>query len=43
MGGKCVGLPGRLGLIPPTFDHFGHDRMAGEVIAFGDPLGGMGV
>ena len=36
----CAG--GR-GLVQPTLDHFGHDRMEGRVIRFGDPLGGMGV
>ena len=43
LGDKRAGLLGRWRLIPPALDRFGHDRMAGGVIAFRGPLGGMGV
>ena len=42
LGGQRAGLLGRWRLIPPALDRFGHDRMAGGVIAFRGPLGGMG-
>ena len=43
LGDKRAGLLGRWRLIPPALDRFGHDRMAGGVIAFRGPLGGMGM
>ena len=43
LGGQRACLPGRWGLVPPTLDHLGHDRMAGGVIALRYALGGMGV
>ena len=42
LGDKRAGLLGRWRLIPPALDRFGHDRMAGGVIAFRGPLRGMG-
>ena len=43
LGDKRAGLLGRWRLIPPALDRLGHDRMAGGVIAFRGPLGGMGM
>ena len=43
LGGQRAGLLGRWRLIPPALGRFGHDRMAGGVIAFRGPLGGMAV
>ena len=43
LGGQRACLPGRWGLVPPTLDHLGHDRMTGGVIALGGPRGGMDV
>ena len=43
LGDKRAGLLGRWRLIPPALEDLGHDRMAGGVIAFRGPLGGMGM
>ena len=43
IGGECVGLLGRWSLVSPALHSFGHDRMAGGVIAHRYALGGMGV
>ena len=42
-GSEGVHLCGLWSLIPPALDGFGHDRMAGGIVALGDPLRGMGV